>query len=298
MSKRIALLFICLLPFVGMSQEFNAQVEVIHPQIQTTVEEIFESLEQSMENFLNNTKFSDVAYQSEEKIELSLVLNVTSMADMKFQGNLQIAVTRPVYDTDYLSQMLRIKDDDITFTYRQYEAVEYVEGSSTNNLSNIMAFYAFYALGVDYDSFTKLGGTTYYNKALNIANAAQSSGEPGWSSTAKGRDNRYFLVFQTLDERFKEMRLTNYTYHRKGLDLMTQDSETARSTILTSLQNLKKVHQNSPNSHLLQVFLESKRQEIINIFTKATTTEKKALYDLVQILDVANLSKYKTQLEN
>ncbi|MCB0736575.1 MAG: DUF4835 family protein [Bacteroidetes bacterium] len=279
------------------AQEFNAQVEVVHPSLQTTVEDIFESLESSITNFLNGTRFTEDEFEIDEKIELSVVLNITSMNQTNFSGDIQVAAVRPIYDHDYSSPMFRIKDDEVSFTFEQNAQIQYVEGTFTDNLSSILSFYALLALGIDYDSFEEMGGTSHFNKALQVANAAQSGGS-GWAPSDKERDNRYWLIFQMLDERFKNLRKTFYTYHRDGLDQFTTDSEAARAIILTSLESLTKVHENSPNSYLLQIFMESKRQEIINIFSKATTTEKKKLYQIMGVIDIANVSKYKTQLEN
>lgn len=269
---------------------------MVHPQIQTTVEDIFQSLKSQIENFYNSTKFTSDEFLNHEKVEISVVLNVLTMNQTSFSGELQISGIRPIYDSDYNSPTFRIKDDEVSFTYQESQPLEYMEGTPSNNLTGILSFYAFFALGMDYDSYSPKGGTPYFNKALNIANASQASGGGGWSATDKGRDNRYWLVFQVMDERFSDFRSSVYTYHRIGMDKFTQDGEATRKEILKSLKMLVEVHKNQPNSHLMQVYMTTKRQEIIGIFSKANTSEKNELYSIIEVVDIANVSRYKTKL--
>lgn len=280
-------------------QEFECQVEILTPKIQLTNKQIFETMEKAITNFMNSTRFTNDKYKTEEKINMSLVFNLDKQeGQTKFSGSLQMFSSRPVYGSGYNTTMLRVNDNDIAYEFKEFEPLQYIDGAFTSNLTAVLAFYAYMALGMDYDSFSDLGGTPHFTKALNIANQAQTSGYGGWTATAKGRDNRYWLVFSMMDERFKPLRKAMYEYHRQGLDNFTENMETGRSKVLAALEALLKVHKNQPNSYLLQVFLEAKRQEIINIFKNGNQTEKNTLLTLVESIDVANLSKYSEGLKS
>ncbi|MGB0430648.1 MAG: DUF4835 family protein [Bacteroidia bacterium] len=280
-------------------QEFDCNVEILTPQIQLTNKQIFETMEKAVNNFMNATRFTNDKFKMEEKINLSIVINLDKMEGQTvFEGSLQMVSSRPVFGTGYNTTLLRINDMDIKFEFKEFEPLQYIDGAFTSNLTSILAFYAYMCLGADYDSYSSLAGTNYYTKALNIANQAQTSGFPGWSATAKGRDNRYWLAFQMMDERFKPLRNTMFKYHRQGFDQFTENMETGRIAVLESLEDLLKVHKNQPNSFLLQVFLEAKRQEVIDLFGKANQTEKNRLLTLIETIDVANFSKYKEGLSS
>ena len=299
-TRLISLLLFLLSAPILRAQEVNLQVEVLGPSVQlTTKDAIFKALKSSIENFVNGRRWTTHQFKQEERVEISMVFTIDNMpSQTSFKGSLQLVSSRPIFNSSYNSTMLRVKDDNIDFSYQEFQPLEFVEGAFTDNLTAILAFYVYMCLGIDYDSFSPMGGTTYYTKALDIANGAQTSGSSGWSATDKGRDNRYWLVFQMMDERFKSLREAYYSYHRLGMDSFTEDVEQGRAIVLKSLESLMEVHRNSPNSYLLQVFLESKRQEIISIFSKATTIEKNKLIKLMETIDIANSSKYRTSLMN
>lgn len=291
--------FLLLSSLRGFGQEFNASVEVLSPQIQLTNKQVFQTMQKSVENFLNTNKFTNEKFKLEERIDLSVVLTISKMpSQTEFAGNIQLVVSRPIYGSGYNSTILRIYDEDLDFSFKEFEPLEYIQGAFVNNLTSTLAFYAYMALGVDGDSFSQMGGTQYYNQALNIANTAQTSNSPGWSATDKDRSNRYWLAFQMIDERFRPLREAYYGYHRLGMDRFTEDMESGRATVLENLESLLKVHRNSPNSFLLQVFVQSKRLEIIDIFSKANQTEKNRLLTLVESIDIANISKYREGLNS
>ena len=276
------------------SQELDCTVEVLSPAVQLTNKQVFNTLEKAITNFMNATKFTDLPFKPEEKIEMSIVFNIDKLeGQTDFSGSLQMVSSRPVYGSGYNTTMLRIKDKNVDFQFKQFEPLQYIEGSFTSNLSAILSFYAYMALGVDFDSFEDLGGTSYLNKALEIANTAQSSPYTGWGASEKGQNNRYWLVFQMMDEKFKPLRKTFYTYHRLGFDTFTENIDGGRSLVLESLENLIKVHKNQPNSYTLQVFMEAKRQEIIDLFKKAPKEEQDRVLKVIERLDVSNLTKYK-----
>lgn len=285
--------------FSAFGQEFNASVEILSPQIQLTNKQVFQTMQKSIENFLNTNKFTVDKYKLEERIDLNVVITISKMnSQTEFSGNFQMVVSRPVYGSGYNSTTLRVYDEDLDFEFKEFEPLEYIQGAYTNNLTSVLAFYAYMALGIDADSFSELGGTEHFSTALNIANTAQTSSSSGWSATDKDRSNRYWFVFQMIDERFRSLRMTCYGYHRLGMDKFTEDMEVGRASVLQNLEGLMKVHRNSPNSFLLQVFVQSKRLEIIDIFSKANQEEKNRLLTLVESIDIANISKYREGLDS
>jgi hypothetical protein len=301
LKHKILAFFIALISMQSASygQEFDCTIEILTPQIQLTNKQIFETMEKAVNNFMNATQWTNDKYKSNEKINLNIVMNLDKMESdqITFSGSLQMVSSRPVFGSGYNTTVLRVNDPVIRFEFKEFEPLQYIDGAFTSNLTAMLAFYAYMTLGCDYDSYSEYGGTPYFTKALNIANQAQTSGYPGWLATEKGRDNRYWLVFQMMDERFKPLRKAMYTYHRLGFDKFTENMEIGRTNVLESLESLMKVHKNSPNSYLLQVFFEAKRQEIIDLFGKANQTEKNRIMTLVETVDVANYSKYKEGLQ-
>jgi hypothetical protein len=252
-----------------------------------------------MMNFVNGTKFTNDQFRTEEKVQVSMVFNIESMpSQTEFAGNLQLVTSRPVYGANYNTTLIRVFDKNIDFEFKEFEPLQFVPGTFTNNLTAILAYYAYLALGVDYDTFGSLGGTPWLTQALMIAEGAQGGGGTGWDPTAKGRDNRYWLVFQLMDERFKPLRNCLYQYHRLGFDTFTDNMEKGRAEVLSALELLGKVHQNQPNSYVLQVLMDAKRLEIISLFAKAEQGEKNKILELMERIDVANLNKYQTGLNS
>jgi len=277
-------------------QELNCQIDIVSPKVQMTNKEaLIGKLKTGIENFLSATKWTNDKYKPEERINVSIVFTIDEITNQtNFQGSMQLVSSRPVYGSGYNSTMLRVYDKNVDFTFREFEPLQYLDGAFTNNLTQVLAFYAYMVLGMDFDSYAEYGGTQYLTKALEVANTAQASEYGGWSATEKGRDNRYWLVFQMMDERFKPLRQTLYSYHRLGFDTFTENMQAGRTLVLEALERLLKVHKNSPNSYLLQVFMEAKRLEIINLFKNANQTEKNRLITLVESIDIANVSKYRT----
>lgn len=298
----ISALCICqlLLFSSARGQEIQCELEIVSPEVQLSNKEaLFNTLKRQIENFVNGTVWTGDKFRQEERIRMSMVLQVSNVVNQTdFEASLQLVSSRPVYNSGYTTTMMRIKDDDVDFQFLEYEPLQYVEGSYTSNLSAVLAFYVYMALAIDYDSFGKNAGTPYYSKAMEIANLAQSGGRAGWAISDKGNDNRYWLVNQYLNNRFQSLRTAIYLYHRKGMDLFTTDMDKGRQNVLEAIKLLKKVYNNSPNSYAIQVFLESKRLEIINIFQNATSSQKKELVDVMEVIDIAKASTYRSKLLN
>lgn len=292
--KKLLWCIVLFLPFVANAQDFNCRVQVIYPQIQVANTQRFKNLENSIREFINNRKWSSDKIQPNERIEWSLTINVTEFdnASSSFKATAQIQSSRPVFNTGYNSVLLNQEDNNWQFEYIDFQAMNFVEGTYTDNLTSLVAYYIFLVMGMDADSFKKEGGTEYYNRAYNVMLAAQQRNMPGWQVTDAGNKNRYWLIENILNDRFKPVREAYYRYHIKGMDVMSKDIEEARLEITASLQLLQKVWKIMPNSMLLKVWFNAKVNEIVNVYCKALTTDKNKVIDILKEADPANANKY------
>lgn len=295
MRKVIALIGLIWMSTLAVAQDINCKTIILDNQIQLTDKRIFRSLEQAITEFVNNTKWTSDRFQPNERIELTIQF-IPSKYDLQgnyFEGNAQIICQRPVYGSNYTTNTLNVLDEDWKFNYVEFQRMDFNENSFTSNLTSLVAFYVNYAIGLDYDSFSPLAGTPYFNKALTIANAAQSAdGSSGWKPFQKSLRTRYNFIDNVLNPRFEPIRQAYYKYHREGLDNMYKDQETARKAIFASLELVQKVFKIAPNTAMLIVFFEAKSDELVNIYKGATPTEKSKTIDLLSEINVANLNKY------
>lgn len=295
MRKLLAILLVMFSIDGLWAQDINCKTVILDNQIQLTDKRIFRSLEQAISEFVNNTKWTTDRIQPNERIELTIQF-IPTKYDLQgnyMEGSAQIICQRPVYGSNYTSNTLNILDEDWKFNYVEFQRMDFNDNSFTSNLTALVAFYVNYAIGLDYDSFAPLGGTPYFNKALNIANGAQTSdGSSGWKPFQKTIRTRYNLIDNVLNPRFEPVRQAYYKYHREGLDLMYKDPETARKAIYASLELVQKVFQIAPNTASLVVFFEAKSDELVNIYKGATPTEKGKAIELLTEINVANLNKY------
>lgn len=292
MRKIAILLFLTLAFKATFAQELNCQVQVLSSQIAGTDKRVFESMQTAIYEFMNNRKWTNEAFKIEERIDCSILINITEKpgAD-EFKGTLQIQARRPVFKTSYNTALLNFNDNDLIFKYLENQTLEFQENTYSSNLTSILGYYAYLMLGLDYDSFSLNGGTPYLQKALAVVNNAQNSGYAGWKAFDSDK-NRYWLINNMLDATFVSMRECMYNYHRKGLDVMADNKESGRAAIIESLEGLKKIHQVKPLSFSLQVFFIAKADEIVNIFCGAFSDEKAKVVTLLNEIDPTNSNKY------
>lgn len=291
--KRLFTFAFCLLPFALLSQELNCSVQVVAPQLNNSADKkIFQTLQESVFEFMNNRKWTNDVFQQDERIECSIVITITEKPSADdFRGSIQVQSRRPVYKSSYNSLLLNILDKNIAFKYVEYQPLEFSENTFISNLPSILAFYAYIIIGADYDSYSMEGGTPYYQKAQTIVSNAQSTTEKGWKSS-EDTQNRYWIVENLLNATFKPMRECSYKYHRLGFDAMAEDLPSGRAVALSSLELLKKVYETKPGSYSLTLFFLAKADEIVNLFMLAEPAEKTRVLALVNEIDPANNSKY------
>lgn len=286
-------------------QELQSKVTVVASRVPSTVDKkIFQTLQTQLTNFINNRKWTPDAFQPNEKIECSFLLNIEQVVETNvYRASLTVQAARPVYNSSYITALVNFQDADITFRYVEYQPVEFnenrVQGSDAlaSNLTATIAFYVYTILGLDYDSFGAKGGDPYFQKAQNIVNnAPEGRAISGWKAF-DGNRNRYWLVENLLNTRYNIVHDVIYGYYRQGLDAMYENEATARQQILNSLNQLQALNQENPNTMFVQFFMQGKSQELIKIFKKASPPDKARAVEILQKLDVSKASQYKQEIK-
>ncbi len=297
MKKTGLLFFLVFLLTSGLfAQEFNCKVQINTQQVQGFDRSVVSNLKTAITDFMNNRKWTNYNFAPEERIECTLLFNVSQIISSdEFKGTFNIVLQRPVYKTDYRSPLLNMIDKNIRFKYQPSQAMNFSENTFSNNLTSLLAFYSYMMLGIDFDSFAPNGGTIFYEKAMTVVQTAQNSGYTGWQSY-ESEKNRYHFVEQFLNKAYEPLRTFLYQYHRKGLDVMADNVIEGRKAILNSLLLLKKVYNTRPGLYDLQLILDAKRGEIINIFSEATPAEKNAMIRIMSEVDAPNGNRYRKVL--
>ncbi len=297
LQKLFLLLLLSSLAWSLEAQELQVEVSVVTaPQVQLTDAKVFQSLEQAIRDFMNNQRWTEDEFLQEEKIELSLVLTVTEdNGNGSFKAELALQSLRPVYGSTYKTPMLNHIDKNILFQYEQFQPIEYVENSFTDNLASILSFYAYVVLGLDYDSFSPFGGERFFQEAQNIVNLVPESlvnTYLGWRPK-DGNRNRYWLIENLLSPKVRPFRQAWYDYHRQGLDIAYSDVGAARVIILQALEDIQKVNQIYPQSMIVQLFTNAKGDEIIELFKPASLPERTKVIQIMGRLDPSRSVRYR-----
>jgi hypothetical protein len=298
--KNIAIAFFVILCLAGKlnAQDLNARVQVLTPKLQTSNKRIFTVLENAMKDFLNGHKWSNDQILPAERIDCTFILNVTSWdGSSTFSGELQVQSTRPIYGSTYNSTMLSDNDKDFDFTYTENQQMDFNEQNFQNNLTSVMAFYANIILGLDYDSFSSLGGTPYFNKAQTIVNSAQTSSYKGWNAY-ESNFNRYWLCENLNNKRYQVIREFIYNYYRNGLDLMANNPATGLKAITDIMPQLAQVDRQSVGAMLPQVFFTAKCDEFVSVLGADSPQDKMATYNVLMAADPSNGNKYQALQKN
>lgn len=293
----VCALAVVLHPGSGLhAQEFNPQVSVIAPRISNAEPRVLKSLESAIREFYASRRFTNFNYAPHERIEINLLLTINDMPTQdRYECNLQVIYSRPVFGADYNSPIIDLVDNQVGFNFLENTVIEFAPERYINNLSSILGFYAYFILGMDGDSFSPLGGTEFYNLAQQVANNAQGGSESGWNPGENNR-NRYWLVDNQLQSVFRPFRELLYTYHRQGMDTMTEDAVAARRAMAEAIERLKPVHQSQPASYNLQVFFNAKYNELVELFKPADTQQKAKLFNTLQIIDPGHISQYQAMM--
>lgn len=286
----LSFLFCILIP--AHSQELNCAVDVNARQIEGSEKVMFQQMKDKIFQLVNGRAWTDDSYEAHERIECSILINLTErLGPNQFKGNIQVQASRPVFNTNYKSPIMNVRDEDFVISYNQFEPLQFNKGTYNGELVSILSFYIYMILAYDYDSFSLEGGTPYFQIAQGIVNNAQGSAEEGWKAF-EDQNNRYWLVENALSARFKPLRKTYYNYHRLGFDILQQDIERGKKVIIESLKELRPIHNVAPSSYNLQVFFNAKKQEIMNLFEEALPQDRSELAELLITIDPGNANSY------
>lgn len=248
------------------SQEFNGQVIVNSDQVSQTNQQIFQTLERSLNDFVNKSRWTRISTLPAERVNVTFFFTITSYEADFFEGSLQVQSSRPVFNTSYDSPIFNYKDTNVRFRYEEFQPLVYNPNGFDSNLVAIMSYYLYIVLGLDADTFALNGGDPYFEQARTILTQAQGSGFTGWNPDPSNR-SRFELVDNLLSNTFKEYRTAMYNYHRKGLDILSDNNSTGKQIIYGSIRLLENQVKRRPNSFLIQVFFDAKAEEIVQIFS-------------------------------
>ncbi len=281
--------------FTVSAQDVKAYVRINSDQIEGTNKDIYNEISNDLTEFINGRRWTDATFTDEERIECNFVITLEKVAGEHYSGQLQVQASRPVFNSGYNTTLFNFLDKNLQFTYSQYQKFEFNENVYENNLLSTIAFYVNIIVGLNFDSFGRYGGSRYFEKAELIVSLAQGSDDNGWKAFDSDR-NRYALVSNYQDERLKKLRDIMYEYHRFGLDEMVNSTEKGRTNIYNNLPYLKEMNRAVPYSVALQLFVESKMNELLDMFKPATAKEKKDVYDILQSILPTQTNKFQELL--
>ena len=296
--KKVLLILISVfcLGSLAKAQELQCEVRVNSSQVSGSDKTIYQSLQTALYEFINNTKFTEINFRQNEKIECSILIDITAREGNYFSGEINVALRRPVYKTNYNSPLFNYVDRKFTFEYMDGQSLDFSPTTYISDLSSTIGFYVYLMLGLDFDSFSPLGGTPFYDICNQITQSAPQNESPGWSST--GRQNRYALINEITNTTYEPLRQFIYTYHRQGLDVMSEKPEDGAEAILNSLGNLQGIYDRNSMSYFLQLIIESKRDEIIQVFSEGNMKYRTEASNIMKAIDPSQSSRYDAMLQN
>ena len=275
---------LCCSPSTISAQELQAKITINHAQISGTEKGVFDNLQQTLQQFVNNRQWTHLQFQKNERIICNFNITVTKYdRDQNlFTCKALIQANRPVFNSAYTSTLYNNVDDNFTFRFAEYDQLEFNEQQIDNQLIALFAYYAYLIIGIDLDSFAPKGGEDILQRCMNLTNNAQNLDYPGWKAFSDDR-NRYAIISDYLDGAMEPFRQLQYDYYRKGLDEMANNAERGRTEITAALETgLKKAKENRPLSLLPQIWTDFKKDELANIYRgKGTQKEKKSIYELL-----------------
>jgi len=274
------------------AQELLCNVRVNSSQVQTSDRKVFQTMQTEIYEFINNKKWSTTNIQNEERIECTIMINISKkISNDEFEGSIQIQSTRPIYGTSYKSTLFNYLDNNFRFKYLEYQSLEFSESTHMSNLTSVLAFYVYIVLGLDFATFSEDGAYEYFSKAQKIVSNAQNAPELGWKAFESDK-NRYWLVHDLMDQRYADFHMCMYRYHRTGMDKLAEEPDDARFEITEALEGLKSIYRENASAFILKFFFDAKSDEIIKIYSEAFPNEKARIAKTLIEIDPSNSTKY------
>jgi hypothetical protein len=278
----------------------NCIVSVSSQQIEGTDKRVFETLQNAIYEFVNNRKWTNYNFRVEERIECTILITINQrLTADEFSGNINLVLRRPVLNTAYNSVLLNYIDKGFQFRYTEFQPLDYNDGTFTSNLTSVLAYYTYMYLGLYFDSYSQNGGQAFFVKAQDVVTSAQNTSEPGWKAF-DGTHNRYWMVENFLNPSNSALRDFYYKFHRLGLDQMYEKVDAGRDNCTQTLDGIKTLYNTKPDLFALQLIIDAKRDEFINIYSdqRVPPTEKVTVVNIFKEIDPANGSKYQAILDN
>ncbi|GGF18804.1 type IX secretion system protein PorD [Echinicola rosea] len=295
MRNRLFLLLLFLSFTIQVTaQELNFTVTINSERARTQNKDIFDQMKNSFEQFLNGRSWTNDQYDASERIQGNMLITINDMPQVGyFEATVQIQAVRPVYGTSYETLTFNFVDRNWNFEFKESQPMEFNRYSYLNEITSLLAYYAYIVIGIDYDSFSQEGGEPHFEIANNIVSNALQSSRLGWDQDPSNRRNRYWLIDELYSSQVtRAIREAYYLYHRRGLDLLTQNPEEAYTNILQALGKLAEVNNTQPNSILTITFMDAKSDEVTKILKNAPLEIKEQAVDYLLQVDPNNARKY------
>jgi hypothetical protein len=273
------------------AQELNSTITVNADKIPGSNKQIYTTLENSLNEFVNQKRWTNFNYKPQERINCNFTITILEQKGNDFKGNIQIQSSRPVFNSTYLTPVFNFKDDNFAFEYTEFEPLQFNENSFESNLVSAITFYAYIIIGMDADTFMLNGGTPYFNRAQSVAVQAQQSGYLGWNQN-DGSKTRYTLVDNLVSPSYSLFRSSMYEYHRSGLDKMSLDKKMSKQAIGNAIATMKEIYNSRPNAFLLRIFMDSKADEIVSVFSDGPNYDTFKLKENLLKISPINSSKW------
>ena len=280
MRKILILLIFSCFGLSIQAQELNCTLTVNSDQVAQTNQQIFKTLERSLNDFVNKNKWTNRTYQENERVNCQMFITITKYESNRFEGTIQIQSSRPVYNTSYDSSVFNYKDSDFNFEYIEFQPLVFNKNVFESNLVGVVSYYAYVILGLDADTFALEGGTDSFRTAQQITTQAQGSNFSGWDQNSDR--SRFELIDNLLSNTYREYRIAMYNYHRKGLDILGDNNSTGKQVIAGTMKLFETMIKRRPNAFLIQTFFDAKADEIQNIFSDGPKV------DIVELKETLN----------
>jgi hypothetical protein len=291
MHKYLYILFFLIFK-IALTQELNCNVVVNAQQTGNENVQVFKTLERQLKEFVNNTQWTNTSYKTQERVDCTMVINITDYDTDRFQATLQVQSSRPVFGSSYGSPTYNFNDKDFGFQYLEFQNFVYNPTQFESNLISVVSFHVYMILGLDADTFSPNGGDEYFQQAQTILNYSQQNNAKGWK-LEDGRQTRFVLIDNILSPTFSDFRNASYTYHREGMDTMNTNPKEAKQTISNAIMSLQKINSSRPNSFLFRVFFDTKSDEIQQIFSGGPSVNISEMVSLLSKIAPMHASKWR-----
>lgn len=290
--RKFIFIFFLIGTTVVFSQELNCNLVVNAQQTGNENVQVFKTLERQLNEFVNNTQWTDKSFKPQERIDCSMIINVINYNSDVFQATIQVQSSRPVFNSSYSTPVYNFNDRNFTFQYLEFQNLVYNPTQFESNLVSVLAYHVFMILGLDADTFELNGGDPYFKQAQTITNYSQQGSFKGWK-LEDGQQSRFALIDNVLSPTFKEFRSVMYNYHRKGLDSMAENDKNGKEAIASVFDDLSVMNNRRPNSFLMRVFFDAKANEILDIFSDGPKVNVTQIKDILNRIAPTHAAKWR-----